>query len=293
MSNFFKTSIGDIRGNYGLDSFIEIFALYFLLYSEKWLGERLIKNKSLYYAAIAVLLVSIIVYFSRTMLIVFAIGFLSMSGYSKITRVSLGYLALMFLAVGLFYGYLFSIKLERNSTGIEGFFYKLKIAPSEIFTAKIDRNDHQQLWDHWRAYEAKRAFALMNQNPLSYVFGNGYGSVVNLKFKAPIGDEPMKFISRLHNGYVFVFYKMGPIGLFLILFFLVNLYSKTYHQSNNSQQLLYHNRFISFIGLFFLFTSIIISGIYISKEVIIFILGALLCAVKKEFILKKTDNSFD
>ena len=53
----------------------------------------------------------------------------------------------------------------------------------------------------------------MKENPSSYIIGTGYGSLVNLKFKAPLGNEDMKYISRLHNGYVFVFYKTGIFGL--------------------------------------------------------------------------------
>ena len=50
------------------------------------------------------------------------------------------------------------MNIERNSTGIESFLYKIKIAPSEIFNSDIDIDDHKQLWDKWRAYEVKMAF---------------------------------------------------------------------------------------------------------------------------------------
>ncbi len=275
-SNFLKSSISDIRGDYGLDSFIEIFTFYFLFYSKKWFGERLIADKTKYWFCISVFLLSIFFYFSRTMLIVFFLGYFTIQGYTKITKNSLKYIGLMILFVVLFYTYLFSIKIQRNSTGIEAFLYKIKIAPEEIFKSKIDRENHINLWDHWRAYEAKRAIALMNENKESYVLGSGYGSLVNLKFKAPIGDEDMKYISRLHNGYIFIFYKCGIFGILLLLYFLFKLYLKTYISQNNNLELFYSNRFISFIGIFYLFTSLIITGIYIPKDTIVFVLGGLL-----------------
>jgi len=280
-SNFLKSSINDIRGDYGLDSFIEIFAFYFLFYSKKWLGERMIANKIKYWTCIVVLLFSIFFYFSRTMLIVFILGYFSLQGYTKITKNSLKYIGIIFLAVALFYTYLFSIKIERNSTGIEAFLYKIKIAPEEIFKTKINRENHKDLWDHWRAYEAKRAIALMNDHKESYILGSGYGSLVNLKFKAPIGDEDMKYISRLHNGYVFVFYKMGVFGILLLFYFLIQLYLKTYLSKQDELHLFYINRFISFIGIFYLFTSLIITGIYIPKDTIIFVLGGFLAYQQK------------
>jgi hypothetical protein len=274
-SNFLKSSINNIRGDYGLDSFIEIFAFYFLLFSKKWFGERLVLDKVKYWTCIVILLVSIFFYFSRTMLIVFFLGYFSLQGYTKITNKSIKYIGLISLFIILFYMYLFSVKIERNSNGIEAFLYKIKIAPEEIFKTKINREDHKDLWDHWRAYEAKRAIALMNDNKESYILGCGYGSLVNLKFKAPIGDEDMKYISRLHNGYIFVFYKTGIFGILLLLFFLLQLYSKTYIVSNNLK-LVYNNRFLSFIGMFYLFSSLIITGIYIPTDTIVFILGGFL-----------------
>jgi len=275
-SNFFKSSISEIRGDFGLDSFIEIFGFYFLFYSKKWLGKRLIADNTKYWVCIVVFLFSIFLYFSRTMLIGFLLGYLTIEGYTKITGHLLKYIGVLILLVILFYTYLFSIKIHRNSNGIEAFLYKIKIAPEEIFKAKINRDNHKDLWDHWRAYEAKRAIILMNEHKESYILGCGYGSLVNLKFKAPVGEEDMKYISRLHNGYVFVFYKMGVFGFFLLLYFLIGLYSKTYIIETKNLKLLYNNKFISFIGIFYLFSSLIISGIYIPRDTIIFILGGFL-----------------
>jgi hypothetical protein len=114
----------------------------------------------------------------------------------------------------MLYGYLYSVKIDRGKPGLEAFLYKIKIAPEEIFKTNIDRDNHKELWDHWRGYEAKRALATMEDKPSSYVFGTGYGSLVNLKFKAPLSTtdkEGLKFISELHNGYPYVLYKTGII----------------------------------------------------------------------------------
>lgn len=275
-SNFLKSSISDIRGDYGLDSFIEIFAFYFLFYSKKWLGQRLIENKTKYWICIVIFLISIFFYFSRTMLIIFFLGYFTLQGYTKITTSSLKYIGLLVICVVLFYSYLFSIKIQRNSTGIEAFLYKIKIAPEEIFKSKIDRENHKNLWDHWRAYEAKRALALMNENKESYVMGNGFGSLVNLKFKAPVGEDDMKYISRLHNGYIFVFYKTGIFGLLFLFYFLLKLYSKAYRSEQLKSKQFYNNRFLSFVGIFYIFTFLIITGIYIPKDIVVFVLGGAL-----------------
>ena len=86
----------------------------------------------------------------------------------------------------------------------------------------------------------------------------------------------MKYISRLHNGYVFVLYKTGIFGLLLLLLFLIALYLNVYRFDTNLSNQLFVNRLISSIGLFYLFTTLIISGIYIPRDAIIFVLGGLL-----------------
>ena len=277
LGDFANNSIHKLRGDFGLDNFIEIFAFYILLFSKKHLNEWLIRKKVFRFLVLFFLLISIYLYFSRTMLVVFFVMGFSLLGYAKITVKTLKFIGIAVVSILVLYAYLFSVKLDRNAKGAEAFLYKIKIAPEEIFKSKIDRNNHKELWDHWRGYEAKRAIYLMEENPTSYFIGTGFGSLVNLKFQAPVGGEGgMKYISRLHNGYIFVLYKTGILGLLLYFVFLTSLYMKIYRfNTNNSNQILV-NRLISSIGLFYIFTTLIISGIYIPRDAVVFVLGGLL-----------------
>lgn len=280
-SNFYGSSISELRGKYFLDNFLEMFSFIMLIFSPKEFDKPLFSKRIYHKLAIFILFVSIILYFSRTMFVVIFIMALSTYGYTKLNSKSLKVIGASALLVLLFYGYLFSIKPERNSKGFEGFLYKIKIAPEEIFETKIDRENHKDLWDHWRGYEAKRALALMEDNPSSYVFGTGHGSLVNLKFVAPLGDEGgMRYISVLHNGYVFVLYKTGFLGIFFLMVFLFSLYIFLYKKEVNKTHKFILN-IISTIGLFYLFSSMIITGIYIPKDSVIFILGGLLYFERK------------
>lgn len=277
LGDFANNSIHKLRGDFGLDNFIEIFAFYILLFSKKHMNEWLIRKKVFRFLVLFFLLISIYLYFSRTMLVVFFVMGFSLLGYAKITVKTLKFIGIAVVSILVLYAYLFSVKLDRNAKGAEAFLYKIKIAPEEIFKSKIDRNNHKELWDHWRGYEAKRAIYLMEKNPTSYFIGTGFGSLVNLKFQAPVGGEGgMKYISRLHNGYIFVLYKTGILGLLLYFVFLTSLYMKIYRfNTNNSNQILV-NRLISSIGLFYIFTTLIISGIYIPRDAVVFVLGGLL-----------------
>jgi len=277
-SNLITASINSLRGDFGFDNFVEIFAFYFLLKgNEKVYKDQIFTNKWYKVALLLFLALSIYLYFSRTMLLVFLLAGFSFFGYARMTQQSLKIVGVLAAMIVLFYAYLFTIKLDREAKGIESFMYKIKIAPEEIFKSKIDRNDHQKLWDHWRGYEASRALELMQENPHSFITGMGYGSLVNLKFQAPLGESgKMKYISRLHNGYMFVFYKTGIFGLAFLLIFLGKLYFRVYTDKNSSPEYVFCKRTISTIGLFYLLTSLIITGIYIPKDIVIFILGGIL-----------------
>ena len=264
-------TVSQIR-EFGKDNFLELFALFFLIYYERFQHKKLFFNKLNHNIVVVVLVLSCLLYLSRTMMVVTLVLLFSIYNYTKITKKTIQLFVTLCIAVVLFYSYLFSVKIDRNGTGIEPFLYKVKIAPEEIFTAKIDRENHKDLWDHWRGYEAKRAFALMEKNPSSYVFGTGYGSLVNLKFYAPLsGDKKgMKYISDLHNGYIYIFYKTGIISLFIYLFFLFKLYKRAYLKST------YSTAFISAFGIIYLFSTLTITGVYNSRDIIIILLGAFL-----------------
>jgi hypothetical protein len=266
-------TVSDLR-ELGKDNFLELFALFFLGYYKKFKLENLFKSKTVFKIIFFVPLLSCVLYFSRTMIVIAILLFLSVYGFTKITRTTIKIITIFTFLIIIFYAYLFSIKLDRNGNSLESFLYKVQIAPSEILKTKIDRENHKDLWDHWRGYEAKRAFALMEDNPSSFVFGCGHGSLVNLKFNAPLTnnkhDKGLRYISELHNGYPYILYKTGVIGLFFYLVFLIGFYKKIYRPFSME------SIFISAIGLMFLFSTLTITGIYNSRDIVVFILGALL-----------------
>lgn len=275
--DIFSGSINDIR-DFNKDSFLELFALFMLFYYKKFEQDNLFNSALNYRLAIFFLLFSCVLYFSRTMIVTAIILFFSIKGYTLITTKSIKIIVSLFVFVALFYVFLFSIKIERNKPGLDTLLYKIKIAPSEILKTKIDRGNHKDLWDHWRGYEAKQAFELMNNNPSSYVFGCGHGSLVNLKFFAPLSGpktKGMKFISELHNGYPYILYKTGVLGMILYLMFLIRLYKYAYKTKT------LNNILISSIGLFFFFSTLTITGIYNFGDIVIFILGGAIAFSEK------------
>ncbi|WP_396144325.1 O-antigen ligase family protein [Flavobacterium sp.] len=264
------SNVSSLREN-SRDNVLELFALFFFSFYKKFQNEELFKNifikKIVYYS----LLLSCVLYFSRTMILMSIVLLLTVYGYTILTKRALKIFSFLLIFLVGFYIFLFSINIQRNKKGIESFLYKVKVAPAEVFKTKIDREDHTDLWDHWRGYEAKCAFELLNNNKSGYIIGCGYGSLVNLKFFAPLSDDDkgMKYISELHNGYVFMLYKTGFFGLFLYLFFLYNLYKKIYYRRS------FEKVFISGIALSIMLASIVIGSIFNGNPTMMILLGAL------------------
>ena len=279
-------NVSQIR-EYGKDNFLELFALFFLAFYSKFFSDKLFQQKFVHRTVFLLLLLSCVLYLSRTMLIISVILFLAISGYLKITKKAIKIFIGIAMSFVLLYIYLFNTKIDRNETGVMGFLYKVKMAPAEIFIAKIDRGDHRKLWDHWRGYEANRAIELMKENPSSFIIGNGYGSLINLKFKAPLAsnDKGLRYISEIHNGYIFIFYKLGIIGLFLILLFIFNLYKKIYNTTT------FYNVFIAAIAACYFFTTLTITGVFNKRDIIILLLGALLYFSSQQTLKENTHEN--
>lgn len=265
--------ISELRGSSGRGNILEVFSLTFLFFNRE---NRFFKSKYLKYAVYALLILSVLLYFSRTMLLlVFVISF-SMKGYLKITNRSLRYIAVSLISIISIFAYINTLDLSADSPGINGFLYKVKIAPSEIFETEIDINDPRDLWDHFRAYEAIKAIELSKKEGIrAVIFGNGLGSLVDLDLKVKLSGEELQYIPIIHNGYVFIFFKAGLVGLFLYLLLLLKLYLNIYH-SNLNDKYIFTRRLLSTIGIYYLLTSFVITGIYNPSDICLILLGGAL-----------------
>jgi hypothetical protein len=265
--------ISAIRYKSGRGNIVEIFSLAFLYLNKE---NKYFKTRNLKYGLYAILLSSILFYFSRTMTLLLFMIILSMKGYFKLTKRSVKYLSILLIIVGVSFAYLQTMDLNANQTGLRGFLYKIKIAPSELTKTDIDIDNHRDLWDHFRAYEASKAIESAKENGLrAVIFGNGLGSLVDLKIVANLGGKNVQFIPIIHNGYVFVFFKAGILGLLIYLLMLLTLYLKTYNANRNRNYLI-TSRFLSTIGVYYVFTSLVITGIYNQSDTMVVFLGGAL-----------------
>ena len=275
-TNFNTATISTIRGINGLSSITEIFAIALIILGNKFPEYTVITKKSTRYLFLTLLTVSFVFYFSRTMFVGLVFLILGVLNYLKLNKKGFKYLVLLLsLFVGL-YAYLYSTEINRKGNALESFLYKLKIAPAEIFMPTVDLNNRAELWDHWRAYEAYCAFESLNKSPVNYLNGKGFGAMIDLKFPAPLSvDGSIRHIPILHNGYVFILYKTGILGLLLYLIFLFYLYYQAYQKTENIEIKTFGN-LLSAISLYLIFSSLIITGLYNTAEETAALLGILL-----------------
>jgi O-antigen ligase len=274
--DFRNASVSSIRNAAGISNQIEIIALVILLVSKKYKDLDVTNNRLQKTILLIVFFISFSLYFSRTMIVALVIFLLASYGYLIITKKAIKYGLLILVSFSLFYGYLFSREFERDKPGIESFLYKMKVAPAEIFipVKSVDTKDHAKLWDRWRAYEASMAITQMNTFS-NFAIGKGFGALVDLKFYAPLGSENMRYIPTLHNGYVTILFKTGVFGLLFYLMFLLVLYLYSYKKVNFMQKRVVYN-LIGGIAVYYVFTTLIITGIYNVMDIYTFILGILL-----------------
>jgi hypothetical protein len=278
--------IDQIRGKAGASSFIELVALVVLLAFRK---ENSIVGPQSRRLFIFLLSISFITYFSRTMILGLIVFLLSIYGYTKLTRKAFEYSVVILCLFGLFFAYLFTLDLDQDEEGLNKFLYKLQNAPGEVFVSpeNYDPRDHKAIFNHWRGYEAYLALKQMEGNPMNYVSGKGFGALVDLGFKAPLGGiDGLRYIPHLHNGYMYIFFKVGLIGLIFYLVFLFNLYKQVYFASSSSSEANLR-KIVSGFALYFFASSLVVTGIYNLSEISIFCLGIFIALVHLEAVKSK------
>lgn len=289
LGDFVIWKISEIRYFGGAGNFLELVAIVLLIIFHKKSEIQIFRSTIVRSASILLLSISCIFYFSRTMVLGFIILLLSVYGFTKLSRKVIEYATLLFIVFGLFFTYLFTLDLDVDKPGVEGFLFKIRNSPAEVFTSPkgYDPTNHKEIFKHWRGYEASKALKSMDNKPVNYIFGKGFGALADLGFKAPVGGEDgLQFIPHFHNGYIYVLFKTGVIGLFFYLVLLINIYKQIYIKSKSSVEKILRE-ILSGFGIYFLLTSFVITGIYNLGEISIFLLGVFLCLVHTESLKKE------
>ena len=217
-------TVADVRFYSGYFSDYEIYIFVLLLFHEKF-GLNYTRKKLLLYTI--VIGFSAFMYLARTNFIQFLILFLALKGFFVINKKSLLVITSIIVISVVGYTAIYHSNPRRSADGIEGFLYKLKVAPMEAFKTKINREDWVDFNDNYRSYENIITIRTVTKDGVwPTIFGKGIGSQIDLKQEVWLGDMFLRKISILHNGFMIVFLKTGLLGIFIYLFTITYFFRK-------------------------------------------------------------------
>ena len=274
---FYRIStVHQIREYGGYFSDYEVYILIILIFYKNF---QLDYSRNQRYLLIAIIGFSVFLYLARTNFLQLLILSVAMKDYFKITKTSIKVFISIILVSVIGYSSVLYINPKRNGEGVEGFLYKIKVAPSETFKTKIKRNDYKDFNDHYRAYENIMTVRQVSNGGISDVlFGKGLGSRIDLRQKVYLGDMRLRFISILHNGFMIVFLKSGLLGLSIFLYTIYYFFKrkKSSNEIVNTINLLFIGT-----GVFLILSNWVFLGFYNLIDTKTILIGFLICYREK------------
>ena len=221
---FGARTVAEFRFYSGYFSDYEIYTFIILLFHKEFQLDFSKKTLRIFTIIVGF---SALMYLARTNFIQFVILFLAIKGYLVINKKSLTIIVSIILTSIVAYSIIVSTNPRRNAEGLEGFLYKIKVAPMEPFKSKINREDYKDFNDNYRSHENIMTIRQVTRDGVTpTVFGKGVGSQIDLKQKVWLGDMELRYISILHNGFMIVFLKTGLLGILIYLFTITYFFRK-------------------------------------------------------------------
>lgn len=278
-------NVNQLREYGGYFNDFEIYALVLVVFKDRF---NLVLSKKRVVLFTSILIVSSLLYLSRTNMLQFAILFIALKGYLRITKRGLKRTFLFLISVISLYAYVYYLNPHRNGKGFEAFLYKVKNAPIEAFKTKINKNDWKEFNDNFRSYENIITYQQVTQEGLrAIVMGKGLGSTVDYGQKMYTNEGTyIRQAPALHNVFFTVFLKSGLLGVLLLILF-VYYFSKT--QSGHPKLLYYKYLFLG-SALFLVLSNWVFMGLYLKLDNKSIFYGFLICYYE---LLLKEDKSIN
>jgi len=226
---------------------------------------------------------SVVLSFSRTLLMVMVVGALGVFGlFSRREWLRVGGLLVV---LGLLMWLLPQVVDTESWQARSSFLGKLARSAQEL--VPTERMSLAEINDNWRGYETARAVATWRQGqPWQWLFGQGFGAQVDLGLFQNLSRNPrdaVRFIPIFHNGYVFVLVKTGLVGLILYLGMIISLYRSGRRLAGAEQDSRQRRlgRLLQTCAVVLLVTTWVIAGAFNKFDLAAFMLmiGAMLAAL--------------
>jgi hypothetical protein len=191
-----------------VSSFVTVYGVIILIYNK--FNSTLIR--SIKWIILFICLTTILISFSRSIMLALAICFVVIRGPLRKRRFMLFTfsfsLALLFLY------------LTPELPILDPLFSKLKFSSKELELSNTFYN-FDEFVSNWRGYESSLAILSFTKNLsiFSVVFGKGFGFLIDLQTYISLKEVFYRYIPKLHNGYLEVLCKTGILGLVLLITF--------------------------------------------------------------------------
>lgn len=240
-----------------------------------------------FYIFSSILFISVLFYFARTNFLQILILYLALKGYFVLNKRSVIVLASIAILGGLAYTGIYYYNPSRGATGIEGFLYKVKVAPTEPFKTHVNSAYWKDFHDNYRSYEnILTVRQVTRQGTETVLFGEGLGSFLDLKRKVWLHTSSMQYIPFLHNCFMTVFLKSGILGLCIYFYTIYFFFKRRESIDSEDKQI---NLLLLGTGFFMILSSWVFLGLYNQIDAKSILIGAFL-AYKENKQASKTLN---
>ena len=280
----YRPNLQKFRELFGKLNHVEMVAV-FLIACIRDLPIKKTRYTLFYKLAVAALIGSFLLYFSRTMIVVLVLMILAYYGYLKLNArgAIMGLILLAFGAGFAFFLSQYEPDETQPQTVLTGFLAKIKNSYTETFEPiKFDTylKDRRSLWPRWRAYEANLVLTEVDRER-KWLQGKGFGSTVDAGFELRLNGEMIQHLPTVHNGVAYVYMKTGILGLLLYFTIFLVLYSYNYRTPKDQSEKAYNGVLVA-AGFYMLAATMVVTGIFKPYMMVGFLIGGSFALKSKE-----------
>lgn len=241
----------------GTGSVITIIAIIILNFSYKNNVKIFAKNRKRKFIKNIILIISFILYFSRTdiaLLLCFLGSIMLIHKKINIIKISKVSILSIIMCVAIY------VILPKNI--VHTFINKTINSINEVSSESTEIWDWYSINNNWRGYEVYRSKETINNgNILDIALGYGMGKAVELNTEILLGEQIYSRITILHNGYYYLLLKSGIFGLIMYILFLIKILFINI-KSIISENKVFESQLLCGVSLGIIFSTIVVSGIY-------------------------------
>ncbi|MCX2574018.1 O-antigen ligase family protein [Pedobacter sandarakinus] len=262
-------SLDNLRLLAGRGSIVE--AIFIALFLSRMLNKKFrhyMSRAGIFdYLVFFIMIVSFLMYISRSMMISTAIYTLFLSNYVNLRDFSRALFRKSFVVVTILICFAALLGVFSSTTGnspLDWVVGKFERIPQEVFwdSKKNSTADLADINDNWRGYEAYQGvLKFYNGSTFQKTFGYGYGALVDLNLIMNLGGKDYSEIPVLHNGYVMLLVKSGIFGILMYLIFIYALGFMKLKKSEDSPEQFYFGQMLSALSIIVLINTFTITGL--------------------------------